>query len=263
MAFTRDWSNAIPIDHSKFKDQPGAVRDLRVDLEDRLSEILYGFTAGETKKGIKLGRFHTIGTGSPAAADTDTVVINARTYNGKVELFSIDDAGNELRLGARGNHLPNDYWFKALNYAGSASVNLLKIDTGNKVQLSTQMLDAIWPIGSVYISVINTSPATLFGGTWVAFGAGKTLVGLDSGDADFDTAEETGGEKTHTLTTAEMPAHQHNLNLHSGGGTPFIGAYGSPTITNQGSCNVDSAGGGGAHNNLPPYIVVYMWKRTA
>lgn len=67
-----------------------------------------------------------------------------------------------------------------------------------------------FPVGAVFLAVVSTNPATLLGyGTWAAFGAGRMLVGLDAADADFDTAEETGGAKTHTLTVAEMPAHTH------------------------------------------------------
>ena len=60
---------------------------------------------------------------------------------------------------------------------------------------------AVWPIGSIYTSVTSANPSTLFGGNWEAFGAGRVLIGLDSADTDFDAVEETGGAKTHTLTT--------------------------------------------------------------
>src|SRR3990167_1744333 len=130
----------------------------------------------------------------------------------------------------------------------------------------TMTFDQIYPVGHVYISVVSTSPATLFGmGTWVASGQGRVLVGIDSGDADFDTVEETGGAKTVTLTEAEMPAHVHGeLAPSSASG----GALRLATDTNaNGSVaaglNTASAGGGGAHNNLPPYLVVFIWKRTA
>jgi hypothetical protein len=124
-----------------------------------------------------------------------------------------------------------------------------------------------FPIGAVFISVVATNPATLLGyGTWAAFGAGRVIVGLDAGDADFDVAEETGGEKTHTLSVAEMPAHTHiqqrypTSNGGSSGFTADTSMSGTPAdLTLQ----TKVAGGGVAHNNVQPYIVCYFWKRTA
>jgi microcystin-dependent protein len=116
----------------------------------------------------------------------------------------------------------------------------------------------------VYTSVVSTTPDTLFGGTWLAIGAGRVLVGIDSNDTDFDTVEGTGGAKTHTLNVSEIPAHSHDvlyqeldnlgLTTHPAGTNP-----GDPTRT----IATQDTGGGGAHNNLQPYMVVYMWKRVA
>jgi len=132
-----------------------------------------------------------------------------------------------------------------------------------------------WPVGSVYFSINSTNPGTSLGfGTWVAFGTGQVPVGFDAGDGDFNTDEGTGGDKAITLATAEMPAHVHVIQLSS-----ETGAYsdGSGYLTNgsadmqrrtteagPGSINdgARSAGGGGSHNNVQPYIVVRMWKRT-
>jgi hypothetical protein len=122
-----------------------------------------------------------------------------------------------------------------------------------------------FPVGSVFIAVVDTNPSTLLGyGTWSKFGAGRFLVGIDSGDADFDEAEETGGEKTHTLTEDEMPAHthtQHSLSSTSGSATHCnrdTSSGGDVETADETS----SSGSGNPHNNLPPYIAVYMWKRT-
>lgn len=148
-------------------------------------------------------------------------------------------------------------------------------------------LATIYPVGSIYINATNsTNPGTLLGfGTWVAFGSGRVPVGIDSSDTDFDSAEETGGSKTHTLTEAELPAHRHflfrNVTVGNIGDTTstlsaahhydFAGeeryrirkssstnAFLEPDITLSGQ-----TGSGSAHNNVQPYIVVYMWKRTA
>lgn len=130
----------------------------------------------------------------------------------------------------------------------------------------SDVLKLVYPVGSIYTATVSTNPATLFGfGTWVAFGAGRTLVGIDAGQTEFDTVEETGGAKTHTLITAEMPAHTHNqtrLPTATGGVTGFtVDTSMSGTPTTSGVVT-GSTGGDGAHNNLQPYIVVYFWKRT-
>jgi len=129
------------------------------------------------------------------------------------------------------------------------------------------IVDAVYPVGSIYISTVSTNPGTLLGtGTWTAFAAGRTLVGINSGDTDFDTVEETGGAKTHTLTVDEMPSHTHNSQydnrtpdgIDSGGAGSEIGGRGTNNFF-----PTTATGGGQAHNNLQPYIVTYMWKRTA
>jgi len=127
-----------------------------------------------------------------------------------------------------------------------------------------------YPVGSIYMNATNaTNPATLLGfGTWSSFGAGRVLIGLDSGDSDFNSAEETGGSKTHTLTESQIPSHRHQVGSNDSS-AGFGGAAGNQEfVQNFGSgignpCNTSFTGGGSAHNNVQPYIVVYMWKRTA
>lgn len=133
--------------------------------------------------------------------------------------------------------------------------------------------DRIWPVGSIYVSADDVSPAVKFGfGTWVAFGAGRVLVGLDAGQAEFDTLGETGGAKDVTLTVAHLPAHTHTLATGTGTTGNFAqvvgtvdassgGTGGTPTQTALGTIS-GSTGGGQAHPNLPPYVVVRFWHRT-
>ena len=138
-------------------------------------------------------------------------------------------------------------------FDGSVNVDL-------DIDIQLQGLLKAYPIGSIYTSTVATNPNTFFGGTWVSFGAGKVLVGLDAADTDFDLSEETGGAKTHTLTTNEMPAHTHTTTIENASGSGSSGsADGSSSFSSVAS---SSTGGGAAHNNLQPYIVVYMWKRT-
>ena len=140
-----------------------------------------------------------------------------------------------------------------------------------------------YPVGSIYMNAtVATNPATLLGfGTWVAFGAGKVPIGLDAGDADFDTIGETGGTKdaiipthNHTaVTTSTDAGHQHgNLRYQrleggTGGNSFWVGVINSNTnvgyalITSD--TTVANAGESATGKNLQPYVVVYMWKRTA
>ena len=133
----------------------------------------------------------------------------------------------------------------------------------------TATIAAAFPVGSIYMNCSNaTNPGTLLGfGTWASFGAGRVLVGLDSGDSDFDGAEETGGSKTHTLSIAELPAHTHTIsgNISRSGHSYENHQYNSrlPGENYDTNPNVSNTGSGSAHNNVQPYIVVYMWKRTA
>lgn len=147
-------------------------------------------------------------------------------------------------------------------WSGSKEVPT-KDDLYDKIEsLQAAIIGAIYPVGSLYTSTVSTNPGTILGvGTWVAFGAGRVMVGIDAGQTEFDTVEETGGAKTHTLTVDEMPAHTHTISSTTadGGGTNIV----DMGVTASGSVTTGSAGGGAAHNNLQPYIIVYMWKRTS
>jgi hypothetical protein len=160
-----------------------------------------------------------------------------------------------------------------------------------KAKLATDALELAYPVGSIYMNASDSrdpSNAALLGfGTWVAFGAGKVPVGIDASDNDFDAVGSgqntngTTGAKTVTLTSAQsgVPAHAHKFRLTSdstvdsgdtgaivvsGGGSTVNGVTGNPSNTAGeqigGNTAADAAS---AHTNLQPYIVVYMWKRTA
>jgi microcystin-dependent protein len=156
-----------------------------------------------------------------------------------------------------------------------------------------------YPVGCVYQSVVDTNPALLFGfGTWVAFGAGRVLVGVDAGDPDFDAAEKTSGAKAVTLTTAQIPAHTHLQDAHghtvtdpghthtlpvgatddtaapfdrADAGTNAAGANATTaTGSNQTGVTVgnttavnQNAGGGQSHSNVQPSVAVFIFKRVA
>ena len=125
----------------------------------------------------------------------------------------------------------------------------------------------VYPVGSIYINATNANnPSSLLGfGTWVAFGAGRVPVGIDATQSEFDTAEEVGGAKTHTLTTSELPSHTHNnpAGISPAPNANDLDITGGNGATVASNVVTDATGGGSAHNNMPPYIVAYMWRRTA
>lgn len=134
----------------------------------------------------------------------------------------------------------------------------------NKTNISIDARDLynVWPVGSIYISVVNINPSEYFGGTWQVFGTGRCLVGIDTSQTEFNTIEKTGGEATHKLTIEEMPSHNHLINFDQiwgwGGTTSLATTSGGPYA---GGGYVRDTGGNQPHNNLQPYITVYMWKR--
>ena len=131
----------------------------------------------------------------------------------------------------------------------------------------------VYPVGSIYFNMaVATNPATLLGmGTWVRYGQGRVLVGIqDSGT--FDALNEELGSETHALSIAELPAHahkngapkdcaaQHPYGSASGNAVSVFCDTNGTTTTNA---LTDSVGSGTAHTNLQPSVTVYMWKRTA
>lgn len=153
------------------------------------------------------------------------------------------------------------------------------------------LFDIVYPVGAIYMSVSSTSPATLFGGTWERI-ENRFLLAAGSSY----TAGKTGGAKTVTLTEAQIPSHTHSVNLNTGNSgvhTHVVYRYASGSgnwganpsgrdcaTTKDGgmimgiadsagehnhaiSGNTGSTGGSKSHSNMPPYLVVYMWKRTA
>lgn len=149
-----------------------------------------------------------------------------------------------------------------------------------------QSMLAAYPVGTIYMSVLPTSPADLFGGTWEEMPAGRVL--LAQGDAEWGTtytAGSTGGEATHQLSVGELPSHNHNVTCsidgdHNHGITtgnntdaPYnmvstqarqtnTTRYTNSAGNHSHTITIAEAGSNVAHNNLQPYLAVYLWKRT-
>ena len=172
-----------------------------------------------------------------------------------------------------------------------SQIGLPNVDnTSDATKLAATLL-AVYPVGAIYIGVVSTDPGTLFGGTWVAFGSGKTLVGLDSGQTEFDTVEETGGAKSHKHKgygdadsgetagdlRAAIGAGNNNANTLAYNSISAVNPNTGAGVSQSGYVVTGSSssawspwnhftpvyGYTSTKSHLPPYIVVYFFKRTA
>lgn len=174
----------------------------------------------------------------------------------------------------------------SLDSDGNLTVNSITTNSnGSQTDINQEAIrDFIYPVGSIYMSVNNVSPTSLFGGTWEQL---KDKFLLGSGDIYLNG--NTGGEANHTLTTSELPSHNHSVSINNsgahthttigrvsagtGGSSIFesYAAYGSSrnvVVNSSGSehthgVSQNNVGGNSAHNNMPPYLVVNMWKRIS
>lgn len=129
------------------------------------------------------------------------------------------------------------------------------------LNLNPKLLQEAFPINKIEVFFDDLDHSSFLGYTWEMVSQGKFPIGLDTGDTDFNVIGKTGGEKTHTLTINEMPAHTHDISTI--GGSELYSGY---SYSNGGSYSntfQKTAGGGQAHNNVPPYIVMAFWRRTA
>lgn len=146
----------------------------------------------------------------------------------------------------------------------SVSGTLPIANGGTGVTTLTALCNLVYPVGIVITLGVSTNPNTLLGfGTWAAI-AGKVIVGIDNTQTEFDTLNETGGEKMHTLTAGETPVLGGTFAAESTGGAGGNNYPGTQFLNTTKNYNVSvNPGGGGGHNNLQPYIVKYVWERTA
>jgi len=237
------------------------------------------------------------------ASGASTVVLNGVSdlVDGSVFVGIIEPAGEKQQVftgtvDLGNSQITNVKWTRGDNVEHVDGVTIVDYDTGTAFNMVTAgILEAhgqdgfinlaqfnkLWPVGSVYIAVVSTNPNTLLGyGTWVAFAAGKMLVGLDSGDTDFDTVEETGGAKTHDHPLSDNGAAKVHVSATANYGvqikriTPPTGGtwdatHKAGTETSAAGTATGVSGGSGLFgatddaSSLPPYVTVYMWKRTA
>lgn len=210
-------------------------------------------------------------TSMGVALDSGGITLYSADYGTKVKGDVIDDqykvatlraiASNGRQNVGRGIVLEATDSDFPLNIIGNISVN------------NQLLYDIIYPIGCLYTSYVNQNPHDLYGiGTWTRIN-GRVIVGVSESESEFSSAGKTGGEKTHVLSANEMPSHGHtdsvdiknaNAEAKGYGLTSTSGFKDRVIINNSGKAtHTGAAGGGASHNNLQPYMALYMWRRTA
>ena len=162
----------------------------------------------------------------------------------------------------------------SLDSEGNLVVNSITTKQSNDSNID---FDMIYPVGSIYLSLVNTNPSVLFGGVWESIAKGRTLVGVDEAQSEFNAVKKDGGEKTHKLIESEMPSHTHRIYDGSRTDKPaFAGFYASlgkqnlfkPSYTHltddqNAILKNEYTGGSQSHNNLQPYLTCYIWTRIS
>lgn len=261
------------------------------EIIDYLKNLKIEETTGDTTNYYKEYKNTYIATGN----NVTVVPIGITDYRSEVDLLFVQINGLHLVEGteyikdgnniilAKGIDINTPVHFVALRSvaATTSDYSLLKGDTGigipkggeqgqvlaktNDADYNTEwvnIFNKIYPVGAIYMSATDVNPSVLFGGTWERI---KDTFLLAAGDVYANGT--TGGEATHTLTENEMPSHKHKNFV---GQTDGTGTYSNnlpqSAWTNKNYWNyyeTDAVGGGQPHNNMPPYLAVYVWKRTA
>lgn len=255
----------------------GTARNIGIVNSDGTGTAVTTPVNGSSNINLKLPS--TIKANIDGNANSASKLQTARTING----VSFDGSANiVIPVPTKVSELQNDSgYLTTIPIASSTVLGGIKVGTGLSISngvlnvdideiVSNKILEdnkKKYPVGKIIMSTTNTNPSTYLGfGTWKLWGSGRVPVGVDTNDSDFNEAEKTGGEKTHTLTVEEMPVHSHMGGVKSAGsGINEHNQWGNDTTQkdNMGDTYTGNTGGNQAHNNLQPYITCYMWKRTA
>ena len=256
---TTSWSENSPAGSDNISLGDNRMREMKTQLREVIGvDHKFESTGQDADNGkhnqVSLLEAEDIGTGTSGKP-----ILGAQTINSVPELVYTTEDDADIQITKAG---------------------VLKPSTSTVLADWSAIMNLVYPVGSVVTLGVSTNPATLYGvGTWTAI-VGKVIVGLNGSETEFDTLNETGGEKTHTLSTAELATHRHFIASSSttsdetavsasqtatsvkgtGSDTKYI-LTGVATEANVGLSS--NTGSGTAHNNLQPYIVKYVWERTA
>ena len=233
--------------HERVRNLGNSITDLDLAVSDKVDKV--------TGKGLSTEDYTTAEktklSGIEASADVNT--IESISLNGTA---LTPDANKNVNIVVSGSS--DEIAISTTQPTGDETLWINPTSTINGFDL-----DKIYPVGSIYINTTGTNPSTFLGGTWSSFGAGKVPVGQDTTQTEFDTLGETGGSKTTTIGTTNLPWSvpiRANLSTTGDGFTQMnYGITGWNWYSNNSVNTATSV----PVNNLQPYIVVSMWVRTA
>lgn len=199
----------------------------------------------------------TLNMTQPAGEERAIVVGGGSKYS-SADWYQVNDSGGDQ---AHNNMPPYMRLRYIIKVTDDISIETNEILNKLKDSILDEASLKMHPINSIYISVDSTNPSTLFGGTWEAFATGRTLVGVDTSQTEFNTVEKTGGSK-------QLQSHKHQLDGfylagNRGGEHEVVHQSGGFWGSDNGAGSFTKNTGGGDSGNLQPYITVYMWKRIA
>lgn len=152
-----------------------------------------------------------------------------------------------------------------INKVKANDMNEIKNVVNENMDILDALANKFFPVGKIEMFYDSADHSSYLGFTWVRVGAGRFPVGWNgasSTETQFKKIGQTGGERNHTLTVEEMPEHNHGWYVE-GGSNPNYGGKLQAGSTRLDLYATSNAGGGQAHNNLPPYIVYAFWRRAA
>lgn len=242
--------------------QKSTLTAQRIDLFSGTNEIQTNYSNANIEvvypKNIDLVKYFFMNTFVDSLDENNSLTLDDLYFK---DAFTKEDEKLNLEV----NHLTVECLSnKDNNFSLDSLGNLTVRSIKSLVSSGLTALD-VYPVGSIYMSVNSMNPNLLFGGSWEQIAKGRTLVGVDTTQTEFNTVKKTGGEKTHKLTVNEMPSHTHNIgSVAKWQADKFgIGSGSAATIGLFDNVHSLSSGNGNAHNNLQPYFTCYIWQRVS
>lgn len=263
---TTSWDETLPAGSDPLNQGDNRIRELKTQIREVINvDHKFNDTGSDDDNG-KHNQVHLLEQADIGSGASGKPIIGAQTIDSKPELVFTDEDDNDIQMTIKGTPVAiNGCTAKTVPVAADLLLISDSADSFKSKKMTVaNILNFMYPVGMVVTLGVATNPGTLFGvGTWTAI-TGKVIVGID-GTTEFLTLNQTGGEKTHVLITAEIPSHNHAIAVSEDGG-----GYDNSTAR-AGNGNGHGvhpalnypAGGDGAHNNLQPYIVKYVWERTS